>query len=93
MGFFLLVVVFPRKIAFSPEDLPVLVESPGAWRYRHFGNRREKIQYPTPGVSPQRSVDPAGRGAAATSLTVRHGVPMTVGRAPVFCHAVAISLS
>jgi hypothetical protein len=31
-----------------------------------------------PGVSPQRSVDPAGRGVAATSLTVRHGVPMTV---------------
>jgi hypothetical protein len=93
MDFLLLVVVFPRKIAFPPEALPVLVESSGAWRYRHFGNRREKIQYPAPGVSRQRSVDPAGRGAAATSLTVPHGVPMTVGRALAFCHAVAISLS
>jgi hypothetical protein len=96
----LLGVVFPAKIAFPSEDLPVLVESPGAWQYRHFGNWSRKIQYLVPAGAPLRWVNRAGRGAAATSsewgcdlVAVRHGVPMTVGRVPAFCHATAISLS
>jgi hypothetical protein len=85
---------FPAKIAFPSEDLPVLVEFSGGHGdtgiletgAKKFNIRRRACRR-------NDSVDRAGRGAAPTSLTVRHGLPVTVDRAPVFCHASAISLS
>jgi hypothetical protein len=90
-----LLLFFLQKLHFLPNSLPVLVEGSAGMATPALWKAEQKNQYPTPtpAVSPSRWVKPAGRGAATISLAVRHGVPMTVGRAPVFCHAAAISLS